>query len=218
MTPPYFCVGIYAEGSTDERFLCKLVDRLVHPLAYDVCPGNFYLGETRAIVEPKHKRHEDRSARIAAAIEDHWDTCNVFVIHADADGDPERAFSERIRPAVERARLSRPDIAVAPCIPVRTIEAWMLADADAFRKIFERSLPRPLPGDPQTLPNPKAVLEDAFHLMGIPPGRDFEGYDALLGEYVRVDALQRLSAFQQFMTNLRSAMIQLAHSISHAHP
>ena len=206
MTPPYFCVGIYAEGPTDERFLCKLVDRLVHPLAHELCPGNFYLGETCAIREPKDKRREDRATRIAAAIEEHWDACNVFVIHADADGDHERAFEERIRPGLERTRLSRPDLAAAACVPIRTTDAWMLADADAFRKIFERPVPHALPENPETSPNPKALLEQTFHVLGVAPGRTVEGYDALLGEYVRFELLERLSAFQQFVTDLRTAM------------
>ncbi len=40
----YLCAGIYAEGPTDERFLCQLVDRLLYDIAFDVCPDQFEIG------------------------------------------------------------------------------------------------------------------------------------------------------------------------------
>jgi hypothetical protein len=203
----YLCAGIYAEGPTDEAFLCKLVDRLLHNIAHDVCPGQFTIEDTRAIQEPRAllwKR--DRATRIAAAIDYAWEPCNVFVIHGDADGNREKAFEERIRPGIERARETHPDLAAAACIPVQETEAWMLADPDAFQKIFERPVSEPLPHDVDSLRDPKTCLENTLRTMGVSAGRAFDGYDALLGDHVCFDSLQRLSAFRQFESNLRAAV------------
>jgi hypothetical protein len=212
----YLCAGIYAEGPTDERFLCKLVDRLLHGIAHDICLGQFIVEDTRAIQEPKTLRRQkvDRETRIAAAIEHTWQSCTLFVIHSDADGDQEKALRERVHPGIERARQSHPDLAAAACIPVWTTEAWMLADPDAFQKIFERPVPAPLPLDVEAVRDPKTLLKSTLQSMGVVPGRGFEGYEALLGDHVRLESLQRLSAFREFESNLRAAVELLAR---HAH-
>lgn len=202
----YLCAGVYAEGPTDERFLCKLVDRLLQQIAHDVCPGQFELGDTRAIREPKALRRHDRATRIAAAIEHAWEPCTLFVIHADADGDSDKALQERVLPGVERARQSHADLAAAACIPVWTTEAWMLADAKAFEKTFEHPLSLTLPSDIENAPNPKALFENALRSFGVVAGRGFAGFEAQLGDHVRFESLQRLSAFQQFESNLRVAV------------
>lgn len=209
----YFCAGVYAEGPTDERFLCKLVDRLLHQIAYDVCSGNFTIGETIAIQEPKalKRRNADRATRIAAAIDQAWESCTLFVIHSDADGDAEKAWRERVQPGIDRARQARPDLAAAACIPIWMTEAWMLADSEAFTNIFERPLSNALPHDIEGLHDPKTFLENTLRLLGVPAGRGFEGYEALLGDLVRLEALQRLSAFRQFESNLRTAIECLVH-------
>jgi len=208
----YLCAGIYAEGPTDERFLCKLVDRLLHGIAHDTCSGQFTVEDTRAIQEPRtlRRREADRVTRIAAAIEHAWQSCTLFVIHSDADGDEEKAFRERVHPGIERARQAHSDLAAAACIPVWTTEAWMLADPDAFQKIFERPVPVPLPLDIEAVRDPKTLLESTLQSLGVVPGRGFEGYDAQLGDHVRLDSLQRLSAFRAFESNLRAAVALLA--------
>lgn len=202
----YLCAGVYAEGPTDERFLCKLVDRLLYQIAHDVCSGQFEIGETRAIREPKTSKREDRATRIAAAIDYAWESCTLFVIHADADGDSDKALQERVLPGIERARQSHSDLAAAACIPVWMTEAWMLADANAFERTFERPLSIALPPDIENVSNPKAFFEDTLRSLGVAAGRSFAGYEAQLGDHVRFESLQRLSAFEQFACNLRSAV------------
>jgi hypothetical protein len=209
----YLCAGIYAEGPTDEGFLCKLVDRLLHNIAHDVCPGQFTIEETRAIQEPRalKRRDTDRATRIAAAIEHAWETCTLFVIHSDADGDQQKALEERIRPGISRARQTHLDLATVECSPVQETEAWMLADPEAFQKIFERPVSNPLPSDLESIRDPKTYFENTLRAMGVAPGRGFEGYEESLGDHVRFESLQRLSAFRQFESNLRNAVELVVH-------
>jgi hypothetical protein len=186
----------------------------LHQIAHDVCPGQFEIGDTRAIQEPRALKQHDRATRIAAAVEHAWEPCTLFVIHADADGDLDKALQERVLPGIERARQSHSDLAAAVCIPVWTTEAWMLADTKAFEKTFERPVSLTLPLNIENALNPKALFENALRSLGVPAGRGFAGFEAQLGDHIRFESLRQLSAFQQFESNLRAAVEFSAHHAS----
>lgn len=125
-------------------------------------------------------------------------------------GAPAEARRERIEPGLARTRRVRPDLAAAACVPVRETEAWMLADPDAFCRIFETDRLPTLPRDPEAEDDPKDVLEKALGGLGARMGRGVEEYYAVLGAEVRLDALRRLPAFQQFEKELRAAIAVIA--------
>lgn len=211
----WLCAGVYAEGPTDDRFLCNLLNRILPPLAIEVCKGGFDMGETRRISEPRRMRGASREERIAAVIEESWSECTLFVVHSDGEGAPAEARRERIEPGLARARRVRPDLAAAACVPVRETEPWMLADPDAFCRIFETDRLPTLPRDPEAEADPKAVLAAALCSLGARMGRGVDEYYAVLGAEVRLDALRRLPAFQQFEKELRAAIAVIA-APSHA--
>ncbi|WP_437673195.1 DUF4276 family protein [Sorangium sp. So ce131] len=206
----WLCAGVYAEGPTDDRFLCNVLNRMLPPLAVEVCKGGFYIDDARRISEPRRMRGASREERIAAAIEESWGECTLFVVHSDGEGAPDMVRRERIEPGLARARRARPDLVAAACVPVRETEAWMLADPEAFRRIFETDRHLPLPRDPEAEADPKKALEAALCGLGARMGRGVEEYYAVLGAEVRVDALRRLAAFQQFEEELRTAIAAVA--------
>lgn len=207
----FLCAGVYAEGRTDERFLCNLLDRLIPSLAHEVCKGAFDLGDTRRIDEPPELRLQRREERIAAAIENHWGECTLFVVHSDGAGEPEEALREQVQPGLVRARRTHPELAAAACVPVRETEAWMLADPEALGRALEVSQAPALPRDPEAETDPKGTLDKVLRSRGVLLGRrGAEEYYALLGAEVSPEALRRLAAFQRFEAELRAAIARLS--------
>ncbi|XYH95911.1 hypothetical protein ACMHYB_50320 [Sorangium sp. So ce1128] len=107
----WLCAGVYAEGPTDDRFLCNLINRILPPLAVETCKGGFYMDDARRIDEPRRMRGASREERIAAAIEESWSECNLFVVHSDGEGTPDEVRRERIEPGLARA--TRPRLRLA---------------------------------------------------------------------------------------------------------
>jgi hypothetical protein len=93
--------------------------------------------------------------QVASAIG--WDR---FIICHDADEDDPSAIRARITD-----RVVKPSGIAAPvCIvvPVREIEAWILADLDAVSRAFPRWKPA---WQPKPIPNPEGIRQPKEHLM-----------------------------------------------------
>jgi hypothetical protein len=206
----YLCAGLYAEGPTDYAFLERLSRRVLFEIATRVAPGNFEIADTLGIDAgtPRPRRAE----RISTAIEESWDACTLFIIHSDGAGDPASARAEKISPAIEQVRERHPDAAIAACIPVREVEAWLLADATVFESLVASgsSRARPLlPPSPEKVLDPKRALDDVLRSLKLRV-RASGDYYAIFGERIDIAALRRLSAFRDFENELADAVGQIA--------
>ena len=99
----YLGLALYAEGSTDYHFLCPLLLRLCESVCAQAeqpveIGGVLPLDDTHAM------RAAPRSERIAQAAQDAAGAWNLLFVHADADGDAERALRERVAPGLGRVR------------------------------------------------------------------------------------------------------------------
>jgi hypothetical protein len=155
---------------------------------------------------PAGARKKRREERIAAAIDASWSECTLFVVHGDGAGDPEGARRSLIEPGLALARTRHPELVAAGCVPVGEIEAWMLADAGAFSRIFRTDRVPELPRDPESELHPKRVLADVLRSMGARLEGGAGRYQAELGREVRPTELRRLPAFCQFEVDLRMAV------------
>lgn len=206
----YVQAGLYAEGPTDYDLLIPLIDRLLaelvarHPAAFADLPPPIGLSD-----EPGDGKR--RRERIAAAIERNWHNCTLFVIHADADGDWEGARERNVLPGLveARQRLGVDALPAAACVPVREIEAWLLADAGVFQKLYPSSPPPVLPQDPERVGDPKRQLQAVFSEL---QRRRPKNLFAACGENVSLEALRRLPAFRAFEAELSGALDLLARS------
>lgn len=210
----YIRAGVYAEGPTDYDFLLPLLDRLLDSLAASLFPGAYEVGSTEGIDAPRGASG-GRAEKIASAIDVSWGACTLFVIHADGAGDPAAARRNCVEPGVEaaRAKYAERHLAVAACIPMREIEAWMLADPEAFRTILGESSVPACPADPEREIDPKATLRRILKEGGVrrPPERIY----AFFGERVRLEALRSLPAFRAFERDLVAALHALAGAPQH---
>jgi len=205
----YLCAGLYAEGRTDYWLLLPLLDRLLPELAAELLPEVPIISPSVGIDAPRPppRRREDR---IAAAVREwHWNPCNLIVVHADGAGDPERAVRESVEPGILLARSERPGLAAAACVPVREIEAWLLADALPYRKLLSRAGPLSLPGDPEGVLDPKRAFREVLTQSGAAALDGAELY-AFFGANLDPLALRRLPAFCRFEEQLSLAIVRAA--------
>ena len=199
----YLCAGVFAEGPTDYAFLLPLLDHMLPDLAHTALSRVPVIGDSVGIDAPGRPPAR-RADRIAAAINAFFGQCTLFVIHSDGEGDPERALRERIEPGIAVARASRPDLAIAACVPVREIEAWLLADNRPFENLLRSSAPPLLPPDPEAVLDPKLELG---HLLGAGGGPKLRtDVYAFFGANAGMTGLRRLPAFRRFEEQLVSAI------------
>jgi hypothetical protein len=197
----YVQAGLYAEGKTDYDFLIPLLERLLDDLL-----AQHYPGQSTALPSPLPLGAEEepgarREARIAEVIQRSHETCQLFVIHADADGDALRARNERIEPGVRRGLEGLANVAAAACIPIQMIEAWMLVDDGVLRRLGGDA--SELPPDPERVREPKQILEQILDAKR--RGRRPNIYQ-FVGENVALPALRRLPGFRAFEDELVVAL------------
>lgn len=206
----YLRAGLYAEGPSDYEILLRLIPRVLDALGASLFPGACEVGETLGIDAPPSEKSTRRSDRIAAAVKASFDLCELFIIHSDSAGDPSAARRTCIDPGVAASRAKHPEralVAVA-CVPVREIEAWLLADAEPFRRLLGRAVSPALPADPERDLDPKATLRRILLDGGARRGP--ESVYAFIGENVQLKALRALPAYRAFEDDLTRAIHAVA--------
>jgi hypothetical protein len=211
----YLRAGVYAEGPTDYDFLCRLLDRLLDALAAPLFPGSYEIADTLGIDAPRHQQSSRRAERIACAIAEYANTCELFVIHTDGAANPKGARETGVEPGIAAARAALPDreVIAVGCIPVREIEAWLLTDRDAFRTLLGSSFTPDLPAEPEKELDPKATLRRILKEGGARRGP--ESIYALFGERVGLATLRALPAFVAFEAEVVEAIKKVARAQGH---
>lgn len=191
--------ALYAEGRNDYDLLQPLLSRLCNELcaggdsAVDVAPM-LALDDLR---DPQPLRlRADRIVRSAVAARASW---NLLFIHSDADGDRELARRERIQPAIAGLVGCLSDaLAIVAVVPVRSTDAWALADGDALREAFgvtlgDQDLGLPSrPQDVERILDPKSALHETFLATRPTRKRARRGAAPYLGSIGEALSLKRL--------------------------
>lgn len=208
MNSIYVQAGLYAEGPSDYAFLIPLLERVLDDLLAREYPGRSTVLPTPLGLDVAENSKQPRDAQIAAVIQRFHDTCQLFVIHADADGDAIRARKERVEPGARRGLSGLPHAAAAAaCVPVHMTEAWMLADAAVFHQLLRTALPTEPPDDPERVRWPKQTLQQL--LSARRHGRQLNVYE-FFGNNINLAALRRLEAFRAFEDELVLAVREIA--------
>ncbi len=217
----YLGLALYAEGSTDERFLGPLLLRL----CADICnrASRHFVEINDEVLVLRHSsrmRDAPREDRIVDAAQQALGAWSILFVHADADGDPVRARQERAQPALDRLRaeLAEHGQGVA-VIPIQETEAWALCDGDALRGTFGTTLDDRALGLPvnaravERLADPKRCLDDAFAVAhaGVRrrATRSVPEVLGALGEQVALNRLRSLQAFDALEDELKRALVSL---------
>lgn len=200
----YVQAGLYAEGRSDYNFLIPLLERLLDELLARHYPGRSTELPTPLALGAGEDTGPRREDRVADVIRHNHETCQLFVIHADADGDAGRARSERFEPGARKGLAGLANVAAAACIPIQMIEAWMLIDREVIARLAVD--PDALPADPERERDPKRVLNDVLDSRG--RGRRPNVYQ-FVGENVRLAELRRLAGFRAFEAELVAALREI---------
>ena len=211
--------ALFAEGSSDHRFLKPLIFRFCESL----CMTSHSPVEVAAVLELQPLAGDSgkpRASKIANAAFEAREAWNILFIHADADTSGQRARSERIQPAIDevRRRLTSVRHQTVAVVPVRETEAWAICDGDALRLSFGVTLNDQQLGVPrraqdvETIADPKATLEASF--VATRPGtrnarRGAAPYLGLIGEEIALSRLQQVPAFAAFQRELEAALVAL---------
>jgi hypothetical protein len=218
----YLGLALFAEGSTDHRFLSPILRRVTEELCLRHSQEVVEIGGILELHSPPKFRERDRATRIAEAASEARGAFNILFIHTDGAGDPERARRERIDPAAQRiieAGAGRWECPVA-VVPVRETEAWTLVDGDALRAAFGTVLNDEGLGIPsrcrevESISDPKQALEQVFtHVIGSGRRRKRKAaaFMDAIGERVQLTLLRQVPAFQRFERELGAALTRLGY-------
>ena len=198
---------LVAEGSTDAALL---------PILRWAVHADQRVGQVESkFAEPGMlpPRRAGLSERIRCALELY--PADLLFVHSDADREPPAARRQRILDAAVRGQVT------VPVVPVRMTEAWLLIDELAIRAAAE--IPRgsialdlPRLRAIEGIADPKDVLFKALEVASEKQGRRLRKFNVAVAAVLVADRitdfrpLERLPAFQEFETLLRSALDTLA--------
>ncbi len=215
----YLNCALYAEGKTDYAFLRPLLLRLCEDVCARSATQQVDIPEVLEIRHPIETSETSRAVRIAQAAQSADRQWRILFVHADSDGDSDRALAERVEPGLALLRQRAGDnLQGIPVIPVRETEAWAIVDPDAIRAGFGSTLTdtelglSSFPRRVEKILDPKLALERA--LAAARPTRrrarlTITPFLGTLGERVRLEKLRELSAFNEMEACLRDALRQM---------
>lgn len=203
---------LIGEGPTDDALIPIIVWLLEHP-SLRLLP--------HVDVVPQFVHHEsapDESGfddRLIATFQNA--PTELIFIHRDADGPVVTSQAEAIRGVVSRARQRLPQLPPGiPIVPVREMEAWLLIDEAAIRRVVRNPRGRVPLGLPhlraiEACQDPKATLRDACRVASELPRRRWLQVDGIRPRAVAdaigsFEALRQLPAFQAFEAEVRDVI------------
>jgi hypothetical protein len=203
------CV-LVSEGPTDRTFLPELLRRAILDMTV-ACSGPV----VEVAIVPLGVRHSQvREVLGALAGATPFD---LILYHHD--GYPAKTATakiEELRTALAAAPRAEP---LVPVVPVREVEAWLLADPDAVARVagvrpatVTRSLP-PEPHQVEDLPEPKANLEAALKPVtrgGFLKTTTAERFGRV-AENIDLARLGRVPSFQRWWNDMDAALEKLGY-------
>jgi len=213
-------VGFTTEGSTDVRFLRKIIERSFEEIAYE-CQG-----DVEPVVWPLDVKKTDLSFSEYAlkAAQQGVEEIGMMIlcVHSDADdATNQNVLDNKIAPARELIKAQSDDTTckiLVPAIPVQMMESWMLADKDLLKNEIgttktdnELGINR----SPESITDPKAVIEEAIRIARQEITRrrrkELRISDLYLpvGQKVSIDKLKELPSYRRFQEDIRQAYREL---------
>ena len=212
-------IGLYTEGTTDERFLQSLVLKVFNEIAFEA-HGDFDFFIKIIKIDRQGLSYVDQ---VLNASRDGIDKYGIsfLCVHKDADDQSdERVFSTAIRPAISELNRQNDDYckAVVAIVPIRMTEAWLLADKILFKQHLGTELSDEDLGftnNPENIANPKQTISNAIRIaMSNRPKRRRQQLTISelympLGDQIDTIHLEKLSSYRKFKESVRDAFVSL---------
>lgn len=205
-------IGLITEGPTDIRFLESIVRRTFEDIAFE-CTQDIDIFV-----------HTLKTPKIGSFIEYTKNASNdgiesygimTLAVHTDADRDTyEERINNKIIPAQNALNELNNDYCklLTPIIPVRMIEAWMLADKELLKTEIGTTKSDSDLGinrDPETIANPKHAIEEAIRMAmdHLPKRRrklSIAELYAIIGDTISIQELKKLDSYRKFQDAVRN--------------
>lgn len=203
-------LGLFCEGPSDAEALAPLLRRMVARLLGGADVD--LLEEVVPLVDTR-KASAAFEQRVTQAIAGDRLSLDLVFVHQDADGRDGAAAAARVAALGPFER----GPALVPVVPVRCMEAWLLADPRAWVTALGLRAGTRLPGVPsnarevERIAAPKAVIEDLVRsLRGGRRARAVVWF-ARVGEECALDRLEAVPAFARMQEATRDALIGKAY-------
>lgn len=205
-------VGLITEGSTDLRFLESIVRRTFEHIAFECTQDIDIFVHTL----PTSKIGLSFVEYVKKAANEGMTSLGIMTlaVHTDSDRDTyEQRMNNKIIPAQNVLNNQNDDYCklLTPVIPIRMIEAWMLADKELLKKEIgtdksdnELGINRP----PETIADPKSVIENAIRIATnhLPKRRQklsISDLYAIIGDTISIVELERLDSYRRLQNVVR---------------
>lgn len=207
-------IGLATEGTTDIRFFESIVRRTFQEIALQECRPDIDI-EIRRLNTKKTGLSFTEYVKQASydGVKDFG--MMVLAIHADADKETYDGRKKyNIDPAQEELDKQGDDYCkiLTPVIPVRMMEAWMLADKELLKSEIgttKSDNDLKINRDPETIADPKAVIEEAIRIAqsDLPKRRQrltISDLYAIIGDKISINKLLSLDSYQKFQDEVRA--------------
>lgn len=208
-------IGLIAEGPTDIRFLPSVIERTFVEVAFDC--DNDIEPYVRCLDVDKVKLGFNEYVEKASRQGVEEMGMDILCVHTDADSkDTEKAYVEKINPAKKFLADKEGELCrnLTPIVPVRMVEAWMLADKELLKQEIGTQVSNEELGInrmPELYPNPKETIIQAIgkSRQGMTKRRrkdlDISELYASIGTKIDLDKLRDLPSYRQFEEEVRAA-------------
>lgn len=215
--------ALYAEGTTDHRFLPLIIQRTAVQILSQ--HGRTIVDVLEPmVVEPEEQRS---NAQNMLAVAQRVYGYHLLFVHADADDNTATAaLQQRIRPGLALVQAAQQQgervcADLVPIVPVQMTEAWMLVDAEALLDVIgTTTTPQRLsiPARAQQIEliaDPKQQLTQIFAQALASRTRRVRRRHTIADLYeplartINLAALRQLPSYQRFVTDLTKALIAL---------
>lgn len=205
-------LALYCEGPTDKHFLPIIIQRTSQDILGQYGKNIVEVLPIEVIDAPKQKQGKGILEVALKSVGRH-----ILIIHADADSRTyEQAKAQSFIPGynlVQRTHLKVCKNLVA-MIPVREVEAWMIADFEALQAVLETKATASDLGLPakaklvETNSDPKATLKQVVVRAYASRSRrhrsisNWHEFYETLAQEIKLERLKEIPAFQRFVVDL----------------
>lgn len=215
-------IGLNTEGATDVRFLTDIIKRTFDDIAFE-CQNDIEILDIQQIAVKKQEFVPMIIEASRKGVENYG--ISILCVHRDADdADTKNVINYSFSPLFEEmAELDETEYCkiIIPVIPVRMMEAWMLADTQLLKGFINASRMQDrelgIEREPEKYADPKAVIEDAIRKANAGKTkrkRDMIGIAELyeqIGKSIDLERLRQLNSFRTFEDSIRTALRQLGY-------
>lgn len=176
-------IGVIAEDTSDVDVVKELIRKLKSPNSFCV---RHFVGDGCGKLRNKCR---------AWANQLHLRGCTALLFIHDLDRHKLAKLRNDLVAALNPCPIAKHTIV----IPIEEIEAWLMCDANALKRVFSLKRPPNLPGNPESIVSPKEKLESLVWRHSGKKRRYINTvHNAAIAKLTTVSSLRKCSAFHDF--------------------